>query len=223
MNVGELRTAIQARGFEADTAAQQLVFLNTIQRRLAGSTRGRWTEAGTTIAVTAGSGDFALPSAPAGGHVKSVRLAYGTSGAPAPLDRIDAEALFDMRDQASAVPVRSTPCYWTLSAPTTLSLYPVADQVGTLTVRYNRTPPALTGDSDTPILPELYHDLLVVGSCMLVAQRERQAAAVADFRSEFEELHGEMRRQLGIEQQQSVQVVQSSGWYDGTGSCDWCS
>lgn len=213
MNVGEIRAAIRARGFESDTAAEQLIFLNTVQRRLAGSTRGRWTEAATTVAVTAGTGDFALPSAPAGGHVKSVHLAYGTSGAPVLLDWLDAEALRDYRDQDSYV-VRATPRFWTLSAPTTISLYPAADQAGTLTVVYNRVPPALTGDSDTPILPELYHDLLVVGSCRLVAQRERQRDAVADFNAEFEELHGDMRRQLGIEQQQSVQTVQSSGWYD---------
>jgi hypothetical protein len=208
MNVSELRAAIRARGFEADTAAEQLIALNDMQRRLAGSARGLWTVASTTVAVVAGTGDYTLPSAPAGGHVKSLRLLY--AGANAPLRWTDDESLLEHRADYAAT---GTPVWWALIGPATLSLWPTPAAAGTLTVRYHRGPPALTSDSDTPILPELYHDLLVVGACMLVAQRERQGAVRNEFDAEFETRSRDMRAQQGVGQQQTPRTIGASGFY----------
>ncbi len=104
-----------------------------------------------------------------------------------------------------------TPTHWAITGPTTISLYPAATGAGTLTVRYHRVPPTLTAGSDVPILPEMYHELLVIGAAMLMASRERQSAAYGDMQTEYNELSRAFRAQTGIAQQQTPRTIGRSG------------
>lgn len=207
--VDDIRADIRARGFEADTDAQQLVFLNSIQRRIAGSHRWRWTIESQALVVVSGTGDYALASAPAGGHMISSRLV--SLGTPVSISWVAPEVLLELRAQDAGA--RSSPCYWTLTGPTTLALWPTPASSGTLTLRYHRTPPQLTAGSDVPIIPLGYRDILSVGACMMMAQRERQSSAAADFRAEYEERVRDLRAQEGIAQQQTPRIVEPSGFY----------
>lgn len=213
MTVAELRAAIRAHGFEADTDAQQLTFLNEGQRDLARGARLRWTKASTTVAITAGTADFTLPAAPVGGKLTSIRLAYPT--APTMLAWADPEHLLDLRD-SDTTPRSATPAYWAITAPTTISLWPTPGGAGTLTVRYHRVPPALAVDADTPILPELYHDHLVEYAAWKMAARERQWDAATRFQADYEAGKKSMRAQEGITQQQTALTIGSSGFYADT-------
>ncbi len=207
MTADEIRASIRARGFEADTDAQQLAFINTIQRRLAAQHRGLWTKASTTVAVTAGGGDFTLPAAAAAGHITSLKLAYPT--ADTLVEYMDPEEL--LSERAALNGRTGTPTHWAITGPTTISLYPAATGAGTLTVRYHRVPPTLTAGSDVPILPEMYHELLVIGAAMLMASRERQSAAYGDMQTEYNELSRAFRAQTGIAQQQTPRTIGRSG------------
>ncbi len=208
ITVADVRTDIRARGFEADTDAQQLAFINSIQRRIAGSHRWRWTIESQAVVVVAGTPDYTLPSAPAGGHMISIRQTV--QGTQQPLGWMEPEALLERR----ALYVGSSPpMCWALTGPVTLSLWPTPAGAGALTLRYHKTPPTLTADADIPLIPLGYRDLLSVGACMLMAQRERQAVAAADFRAEYDERMRDMRAQYGVVQQQTPRIVGSSGFY----------
>ncbi len=209
ITVADIRADIRARGFEADTDAQQLAFINSIQRRVAGASRHPWTRTSTTIAVVAGTGDYTLPAAPAGGHVLSVRAA--NQGVHTPLEWSPAERLLELRARDNGA--RSTPTAWTLSGVATLALWPTPVGAGTLTVRYHQVPPTLTADADVPLIPLGYRDILSVGAAMLMAMRERQREAVADFKAEFDERCRDLRAQSGVGQQQTPHVVGSSDFY----------
>jgi hypothetical protein len=207
MDVSEIRTGIRARGFEADTATQQLAFINQVQRRVAGEHRWPWTIVSTAQATTSGAGDYTYPTGAV--HIISLRLV--SLGSPTELEWSEPELLLAARAQdngATGLAQR-----WAQTGPTTLSLWPTPNAAGTLTVRYHRVPPDLTADADIPILPIAYHDILIAGACELMALRERQFDAVAAFRSEREGRVAEMKRQIGVRQAQTARQVSSSGYY----------
>jgi hypothetical protein len=210
MDVTALRTAIKAHGFEADTDTQQLEFLNAIQRKIAGAHPWDWTRATATVAVVAGTSDYARPSDTS--RLRSVRLVYGT--VLEELSHVDYEELLNARER-SPLGYTAVPTAWSFVAPASIALWPTPGAAGTLTVRYHRVPPALTAGADVPILPAEYHDILVVGACQMMAQRERQWESVAGFKAEYDDLYRAMRGQLGLRQHQSANTVARSGAYSG--------
>lgn len=214
ITVADLETGIQARGYEADTASQQLAMLNQVQRRFFGSNRWESARVTTTIAVVAGTSAYTLPAAVV--HVTSARLRNGT--AYAPFDWAPREEVLENLASGGATPPRGTGYQWTLTDPSTIAIFPTPAGAGVLTISYFRAPPLLTGNTDVPMLPEAYCDILIVGVCELLAQRERQWEAAAAFKSERKEMEHAARAQLGLTQQQTPVTVVQSGFYGPRGT-----
>lgn len=212
LTVDDIRAGIRARGFEADTDAQQLAFINQVQRRWFASNRWEIARVTATVAVTAGTSSYTLPAAAV--HVSSIRLSNGNTYIP-----LEAAAREQVLEAAAAnTTIRSNPYWWTLSDPGTVKLFPTPSTAGTLTVVYFRTCPILTAGSDVPLMPEAYVDILIAGSCELMAQRERQWDAARMFKDERKETERLARAQLGIVQQQTSDEVEQSGFYGAIGS-----
>lgn len=213
LTVADIETGIQARGYEADTAAQQLALINQVQRRFFGANRWEIARVTATASVTAGTASFALPADVL--HVESVRLRVGVTNAP--IEWAPRQEVLDLLAQGGSTPPRATPYLWTLGDPGTIKLYPTPSAAGTATVTYFKTCPILTTGTDVPMMPEPYVDILIVGVCELMAQRERQWDAARAFKAERQEIERQARAQLGIVQQQGASVVTQSGFYGPVG------
>lgn len=208
MTVAELRELIRARGFEADTATQQLAFLSTVERRLAARPhRWSWTLATGAIALVAGTAAYALPVGTV--QVESIRYAIGATAYE--LEWMDPD---EIRSRIANSAGRGGPAaFWSRTGPTTVTFWPAPDRAGSATVVYRRRPPVLTGDADSPILPEAYQDILVVGACELMAQRERQWESAGAFAREREELTRALVVDDVIDQRQTPMTIGRSGFY----------
>ncbi len=206
-DVDSIRADIRARGFEADTDAQQLALLNQVQRRIVGSHRWPWTRVSANQSIVSGTSDYTYPTAAA--HILSVRAVVG--GAPIELLPVDDDELLMRRAQDNGR--TGTPAAWARTSGTVIAIWPTPQAAGTLTVRYHQKAPLLTLGSDVPIIPPDYRDVLVTGSCEIMAQRERQFDAASAFRAEREERTREMMAQTGLEHTQGPVVVRQSGFY----------
>jgi len=211
MTVAELRELIRARGFEADTDAQQLSFLSTVERRLAALPhRWSWTLASGTIVLVAGTAAYALPAGVV--QVESMRYTVGASAFE--LEWMDPdklrEALAESEGRGGAA------LHWSRTGPRIVSFWPVPSAAGIVNVTYRIRPPVLTGDASTPILPEAYQDILVVGACELMAQRERAWDSAKAFAVERAELTRALVIDDVIDQRQTPLTIAQSGFYGTT-------
>lgn len=216
LTVLDIKAGVRARGYETDTATEQLALLNQVQRRWFGAHRWDAALVTATVPAVAGTSAYALPTGVV--HISSVRLApAGGEPVVVPLRWEHTEQL--RADLEAVGPnTRSTPEYWSKTGPATISLYPVPAQTGTLTVVYYQTCPILTGDSDVPLMPEAYVDILICGVAEILAKRERQWEAATAFRTERMEIEREARAQLGISQMQTSGEVAQSGFYGARGT-----
>lgn len=209
LTVADIETGVQALGYEADTAAQQLAMINQVQRRFFGAHRWDVARVTATIPVVAGTDTYTLPTGVV--HVSSVRLRNGS--AYAPLEHAPREELLENQASGGATPARGTAYQWTRGDADAIILYPVPAGAGTLTVHYFKTCPLLTTGTDVPMLPEAYCDILIFGVAELLAKRERQMDAASAFRDDRMEVERQARAQLGLDQQQTPDRVTQSGFY----------
>lgn len=217
MTVAELRTLIQARGYSADTAAQQLLFLNTTIRTLvarapAALGAGYWTLATASVPIIAGTATYATPADFV--NFESLRLVQpaNSGGVYGDLTPVTADELLRLQSLGVAA---ARPTVWARTSATQYSVWPTPDRAYTATLTYRRNPAALVADGDVPIVPEAYQDILVAGSCELMAQRNRQWDAAAAFAAERETRTRQMYTALAIGQHQGPTVVARSGFYGG--------
>lgn len=216
LTVLDIKAGVRARGYETDTATEQLALINQVQRRWFGAHRWDAALVTATVAAVAGTASYALPTGVV--HISSVRLApAGGGNVVVPLRWEYPEQL--RADLESVGPnTRGTPEFWAKTGPAAISLYPVPAQGGTLTVVYYQTCPILTADADVPLMPEAYIDIIICGVAEILAKRERQWEAAASFRDERKEIERDARAQLGISQMQTSNEVEQSGFYGVRGS-----
>ena len=209
MNVAELQTAIRDRGYEADTAETQLGLLNSIQRRVAGKRRWEWTLTDTNVTLVAGAVEYVLPADLS--RIVAVELTSGSV-----LVSVDTSS---MRSITRLYGSRTgTPTHWAKLSSNTIRVWPQpAGGSDALVLSYHRQAPLLVENDDVPIMPPEYHDILVVGACEIMAQRERQFDAAQVFGAERRERTMEMEGADGIKERQTPSRVVSSGFYERSG------
>lgn len=221
MNLGQLRTAIQARGYATDTATQQTELINMRYREIAGRHRWPWLETSdTSIATTAGTGTYSLSSITDLLWVDAVRIQFPATGTPTEqynLEYVANEDLKQLRFDGSydIAGAQGIPEWWTQRGGPggSLIILPNPERAYKVDLDYLKDPADLSGDSDTPLFPATYHDLLVWGPIIDLAFRERDWNGMGQAQGQYDRLFMQMERAYGVRQRQnSTHVKQSATW-----------
>jgi hypothetical protein len=146
MNFGAARAELEARGYSRFTDARLGAFLNTAKNRFEDyGFDWPWLKATTT-----GTSPITISD------LRRVRVVYDTTNQRS-LDPVEAEDIIDFADTNLAL---AGPAFqWYLTSETVLATFPVSTV--TLSVRYQKFSPELSGDSDTPLIPVRYHQTWV--------------------------------------------------------------
>jgi hypothetical protein len=207
VNLGQLRTSLQTKGYATDSATAQTEMLNSVYRALAGKRRWPWMEAQATITLVAGTAAYSIAAITDWLHPDAARVEIGTEYPV--LEYQDPQAFRDLAHQDRD---RGVPQLWTW-ARGQLHVWPSPDRAYTLTVDYTKDPPDLSSDSDTPIFAATYHDVLVWGALKEIAFRQRDWGAHQYAKQEYDARFGEMERAYGLRQRQTSGKVKESGFY----------
>lgn len=215
MNLGQLRTAIQRRGYETDTVTSQTEAINSVYREIVGDHRWKWLEAqSAAVPTVAGTAGYAL-TAFGTDVVHPLRVHFGSTAIGfEDLSYIPPEEMQRLQFQDRAGDSRGVPTNWTYQN-SQIILWPEPDSASySIFLDYVKDPPDLSADGDTPLLPATYHDLLVVGAIAEIATRQRDWATHDRYRTRFQIGLRRMKAQEGLGQQgQSLQIPRS-GFFD---------
>jgi hypothetical protein len=209
MTLAQLQAAIQAHGYETDTAPQQTIAINTAYRNICGQKRWPFMEATATLALPAAASSISTATITDLVHMDSVR-ANDAAGNYYDMEWVD---LQEYRTRVTLDPLRTgAPEVWTYTR-NAVYVYPIADRAYTLNVEYILDPPDLSADSDIPVLPATYHDAIVSGALAVLGTRERDWNQVSVHQQRFDFRTREMDRELNLRQRQTAGRVGSSYTY----------
>jgi hypothetical protein len=209
MTLAQLQTSIQALGYEADSAAPQIEFINQFKRRVEGLRRWDFLERENTTLVTAvGSTTVNLAGVTDLRDIDALRIADGTNYYL--LKYLPQQAF---SDRAHLDRDNGVPQYWTW-ANNTLSVYPRPDLVYTVTMEYLKYSPDLAVGTDVPSWPLPYHDILVFGPASSMAIRQRDQSLYGICYGQYKERLDEMTKAHGIKQRQTRREVETSGLWN---------
>lgn len=217
VTVGDIKASVRAHGFETDTDAQQLIFINKAVREILGDHRWHFMLSSASVAIVLGQAAYSLPSSPALHHIESVRVAAPADNGNSPeMTWVVPEELLAMAAANASLVGWETPWLWTSPTPSTFQVFPAPVYPGAFTVRYLKQATELTTDAGVPDIPTPYMDLIVDSVCAKLAKRERQYDAANDFKTDYENGLSRMRAQYGLRQRQSGSRVASRstnyGW-----------
>ena len=163
MNLGQFRTAIDRRtGIATDTSAQT-EWVNFVLNEIALEDRWPWLEKSGTVTLVAGTQSYALPT-----DLRTVMAVYDDQSHDYDPGSIRDLALFNRSDD---VPSQFGFGYFFGTEGSNIFVAPTPTTSGTLTVRYIANETALSGDSDSPLLPASYHQAVVELASFLVQTR----------------------------------------------------
>lgn len=208
MALVDLKSGIRAHGFELDTAGQQLIFLNKVQRDICRRHRWSFLMASTQIAAVSGTSTYAVPANAM--QLESLRF-FTTAFDHVEMDWVGSDELLTLAAYDLSVGSYGYPQRWTDVTPGFVQVYPAPTVTGIFTVRYQRTVVDMVADADVPTIPAAYTDILVDGACELLAKRERQWDAAKSFGAAMASGLEAMKAQYGIRQRQSAMRVARSG------------
>lgn len=109
--------------------------------------------------------------------------------------------------------VAGQPCFWTRRAGNIL-VYPKADRQYTLSVEGAASPADLVNDVDVDVLPEEAKWAVAWAAAVRLAFRQRDPASLQAAKTEYAQALAKLHAQYGVEQRQTSDRVQSSGFYD---------
>jgi hypothetical protein len=207
---GDVQASVQARGYQSDTAAQQLTIAQSVARRVYAMRRWPFLEGSATANTVAGTPTVALPAGV--DRVDAVRLTFGTD-----YTEPDYLPYNQVRDLAYKDRTTDTPAYWTLGpGETSIYFFPTPDRAYTVDFDTIRAP-TIPADAVTalPYLPDTFRDVLAAGSCAEVASRQRDWNAANYWTGQFQTLLAEQVKSYGLKQRQSPREVSRwVGWED---------
>ncbi len=194
LTVADLKAAIRARGYATDTAGEQLIMLNSMQRDVLGDHRYRFMLVELSVAAVAATPNYTLAPTPPVHHIEAVSFTdSGGQALPIVRGNLDELDAFGVDGYTPDGRYR-----WAELQPGKLRIFPAPAVAGTLLVRYSKEAATLSADGDTPTIPAPYLDVLVAGVCELLAMRERQPDAVGMFGAEKERRLRSMQSQYGL-------------------------
>lgn len=208
--LAQLRTAVEDHGYGNDLATQQTTWLNEEYRNLGGMRRWSWLQArfnGTVPALSA----FYTPTAT---DIRSPDRVYMAANATDyPMEWKPAAWLIKRQQGDLATGATGTPRYWTWAFGGIL-FYPVLDVDYAIRFDYTKNVVPLVADSDVPLVPEAYDDILVWGAVARSAVRQNNWLTRDFAIQQKETLLNRMDAEEGLKQTQSSQEVEWTGFWD---------
>jgi hypothetical protein len=183
LTLGDVKAAIQAEGYAADTTAAQTELVRNVLRRVYGMRRWNFLQqqlTGGELQVTvANQGIVSLSNLGRDGQLDSVRIAQGTGYWD--LDHLDTIELQRRRHLDRGA---GTPQYWT-QAGAVLLFHPFPSGTFDLEVTFNPIPVLPVEDDDAVAWPEAHLDVLVYGAIIRLCRRQRDWNGLDRARSDF--------------------------------------
>lgn len=217
MDLAQIRTAVQNLGYGTDTAAQQTYFINAVYRKICSSDRWPFMEAQNfTATMTIGLNSIAMPTDTNGAPyemVDAVRWGIGTptnANTQYDSDNIEPQSMRSLEVEWNGE--TGTPEKWSLIAGA-IHFWPYPDQAYNIYIDYSSMPPDLVADTDTPVIPPQFHDILTFGAAKMMAQRERDIYSTEAWDGEYQQRVQSMRQSYLLRQRQTSSKVQKSGFY----------
>lgn len=213
MNLGQIRGAVQSLGYTTDTATHQNNFINAEYRNVHGKERWPFLETidSTSVVPVAGTASYAINLTTPWRNLDAVRLSIPGQQPPGTtLNFQDPQELFEHLQLDNQ---QATPFEWSMYA-SKIWLYPTPDQTYQCSVYYITEPNDLANDTDIPLIPVPYHDILVWGCVERLAMRERDWLGRQFAQSEKELLLGRLEREYRLRQRQTSSSVKRSGYWN---------
>src|SRR6202000_675869 len=108
---------------------------------------------------------------------------------------------------------QGAPRYWTENNGT-ITIWPATDGGYMLGIDYFKDPPDRAALTDVPLLPAVYHDVLVWGVIQELAFRERDIWGQELSQGYFQTRYKQMQEENMLRQRQSSSRVKKSGFYN---------
>lgn len=212
-SLSALRQAVQDQGYGSDLASEQNGWLNSEYRSIAGLRRWKWLEERATTTTTAGVAAVTLTGvAPDMRNLDVVRLA-DSGGNEMHLDHKPTNWVQDKIHRFNQLTDQGAPRWWAYFAGQ-LWLYPIPDGVYTVTFDYTKNVTAMVSDSDVPIIPEEYDDILVWGAVARNSVRQNNWLTRDYADAQKQMLINRMLDQDTMEQRQNTDEVEWTGMWD---------
>lgn len=209
ITLADIKAAIQAHGYDTDTAAQQTIMIQMILRRLHGMRRWQFLVEETTAysATLANTGRATLTPLGRGLKFDSVRMSLGTETWD--LEPVDHESMIDKRHDDVAV---GRPKYWARERDDIL-VWPLPDQTYPMEIVWYGLTTIPQADGDAIAWPETHLDVLVYAALMRLTWRQRDWNGYDRAKADFTDALLEAMRDEGVTQRQVADHVQSwDGW-----------
>lgn len=173
MNLAAMRNEVLNTGFDSTVYGARITqWLNDAQGSVARQVDFYGDEATQVIPTVAGTVSYAWPA-----DMGRVRTLFNPA-VNSELRRVS------LRDIDRSPVATGQPQYFAVDGATT-HLYPTPDGVYSLSLRYWRLPPALVNDTDTPIFPPDYHDMLISYALWKCYERDDDAELAAYHEASF--------------------------------------
>lgn len=211
MNLAAMRNEVLATGFDPNAYSARIdMYLNNALGSVARDMDYFGAEATQSITTVVGTVLYPWPS-----NLARIRSLFNPATG-LELGRVN------LTDIDRSQQVSGTPRYFATDG-TNLHLYPTPDSVAvTLTLRYWMLPPTLVADTDTPLLPVDYHDMLITYALWKCYERDDDTDTAGYYEKQWKEQFAEMQTDLKFPT--SEQPRQVRGMWDsdqGLGGPGW--
>lgn len=217
MNFGEIKTAVTDRGYSIDQVTTSIV--NAVYREVLSLQRWPFLEKqSTSIETTVGTAGYPLDSIASDWLlIDAVRIEQPGTQLYTNMEYTPPQEFRDLQhvDRDTGTPFR-----WT-AINGLLQFFPVPDGVYQVDVDYIQQPPDLSADTDVPVIPLIYHDILVWGAVAQIAYRERDWIGQNVANTEKETRLKRMSEEYLLRQRQTDSHVKRSGWWDSVQPYWW--
>jgi hypothetical protein len=210
VTLGELKSMLQAEGYDTDTTGQQTTMIRSALRYLYGMRRWKFLAQESTAfsATVANGGRIDMSTLGRGLQFDSVRINYSSTD-PGDLEPVSLDKVLDHRHLYTAT---GQPTEWAKQGDT-IVVYPIPDQSYVLKVVWYGLTSLPTADGDSILWPETHLDVIVYRAMMMMTRRQRDWTGYDRAKIDYTEALMTQFRDEGVDQrQQSDHVEPWRGW-----------
>jgi len=205
--LSEIRTELNNLADETIDSTKANKWINRIYHFVASKYRWNWLENSGTFSLTASDYDYTFPTDAK--HITSMRIKGSLVDFRSNQYMEEHHPEFPEYDDYSSTPV-GRPLEYTVYNNSEVRFYPIPDQTYTARYKYQKLITELSGDTDEPLIPDRWREVLVLGAFWkwLIAD-EADPGQIGDAKRNFDNMLNEM---IAEEEAVGDQTVESLGW-----------
>jgi hypothetical protein len=211
VTLGEVKSLVQAEGYDTDTSPQQTLMVRQVLRSLYGLRRWKFLESESLAfsATVANAGVVDISSLGREIKLDSVRMAFGTAYSGDP--EINPVSPNTIRDERWRDRSAGAPEHWARVADQ-LFFWPIPDATYSLSVIYHALTTLPSADGDTIAWPEAHLDVVVYGVIMRLARRQHDWPGFDRAKASFSDALLDLARSEGDEPTQRGEGDEIERW-----------